>query len=57
MGKRDYRHREQKKTKKAAKKLPPVSILETPAQVEIIKQGKKGREAEEEEEEELPYER
>ena len=49
MGKRDYRHREQKKTKKDAKKLPPVSILETPAQVEIIKKGKKGREAEEEE--------
>jgi hypothetical protein len=50
MGKRDYRHREPKKTKKEAKKLPQVPILETPAQVEVIKKRKKGREAEEEEE-------
>ena len=50
MGKRDYRHREPKKTKKDAKKLPPVSIIPTPANVEVIKKGKKKEEAEEAEE-------
>ncbi len=49
MGKRDYRNRESKKPKKEAKKLPPITtILETPAGVEVVKKGKKDREAEEE---------
>lgn len=48
MGRRDYRHREPKKTKKDAKKLPQVNILTTPANVEVVKKGKKkGEEAEE----------
>lgn len=47
MGKRDYRHREPKKTKKDVGKLPPVSILPTPVNVEVIKkERKKGEEAE-----------
>lgn len=50
MGGRDYRHRESKKAKKDAKKVPPVSILPTPVNIEVIKKGKKQREREEEEE-------
>ena len=48
MGRRDYRHREQKKVKKDARKLPPADILKTPANVEVIKKGKhrEGTEAE-----------
>jgi hypothetical protein len=41
MGRRDYRHREPKKAKKDIKKLPPVSILPTPLNVEVAKKGKK----------------
>ena len=42
MGGRDFRHRETKKTKKEAKKLaPPLTIINPPVEVEIIK--KKGR--------------
>ena len=50
MGRRDYRHREPKKSKKDAKKLPPVTILPTSANVEVIRKGKKEREGKEEEE-------
>jgi len=49
MGKRDYRHRESKKSKKDTKKLSPVTILPPPVNVEVIKKGKKEREAEEQE--------
>ena len=48
MGKRDYRHRETKKPKKDAKKLPAASILPSPTTVEVVKRGKKEREEEEE---------
>ena len=51
MGKRDYRHRESKKQKKDAKKTAPVSIVESPVQVEVVRKGKKKREEAEEEEE------
>ena len=47
MGKRDYRHREPKKSKKDAQKLPATTIISPPATVEIIKKGKKEREEEE----------
>jgi hypothetical protein len=47
MGKRDYRHREPKKSKKGAKKLPPVNILKTPADVERIKKERRKRGGEE----------
>jgi len=47
VGKRDYRHRESKKVKKDVKKLPHVSILTTPANVEVIKKARKEREGEE----------
>ena len=46
MGRRDIRHRESKKAKKDAKKLPPVSIVKTPASVEVIKKVRKSREDE-----------
>ena len=48
MGKRDYRHRETKKSKKDTRKLSPVTILPTPVNVEVIKKGKKERKVEEE---------
>ena len=50
MGRRDYRHREPKKTKKDARKISPINIMPSPAQVEVIKKGKKKREEAEEEE-------
>jgi hypothetical protein len=46
MGKRDYRHREPKKPKKDVKKSPPVNILPTPVNVEVVKKGKKREEGE-----------
>jgi hypothetical protein len=48
MGKRDYRHREPKKTKKSAKKLTSESLISppTPTTVEVIKKGKKEPETE-----------
>jgi len=49
MGRRDYRHREPKKSKKNAKKISPVTIIPSPMQVEVIKKGKKKREEVEEE--------
>lgn len=50
MGRRDYRHREPRKQKKDAKKIAPVQIIQPPAQVEVIRKGKKPREGEEERE-------
>ena len=46
MGRRDYRHREPKKAKKDAKKLSPLNILTTPANVEVVKKGRKREEEE-----------
>ena len=48
MGRRDYRHREPKKAKKDAKKIPSTTILPPHVTVEVIKKGKKEREEEEE---------
>lgn len=48
MGRRDYRHREPKKTKKDTKKISPLNIVSTPANVEVIKKARKKREEEEE---------
>ncbi|MFC1909493.1 hypothetical protein ACFLXD_06585 [Chloroflexota bacterium] len=48
MGKRDYRHRESKKSKKDTRKLPQVTILATPP-VEVEVSRKKGKKLEEEE--------
>lgn len=45
MGRRDFRHREQKKQKKTAKK-PGIEIVPTPAPVEVIKRGKRAKEEE-----------
>jgi len=41
MGKRDYRHREPKKSKKDAKRITVETILPSPETVEVIKKGKK----------------
>ncbi len=49
MGSRDYSHHEPKKPKKNAKKLPPVSVLPTPVEVEVVRKAKKQREPEAEE--------
>ncbi len=46
MGKRDYRHREPKKSKREAKKTPAATILPSPMTVEVIKKGKKERKEE-----------
>jgi hypothetical protein len=43
----DYGHRESKKTKKDTRKAPPVEVLTTPANVEVI--GKGGKKKKEEE--------
>ena len=48
MGKRDYRHREPKKSKKDTRKLSPVTILPPPVNVDVIKKGKRERKVEEE---------
>jgi hypothetical protein len=45
----DYSHRETRKTKKDAKKIPPVDILTPPPTVEIIGKGGKKKKKEEEE--------
>ena len=48
MGRRDFRHREPRKTKKDAKKIPATpTILPPPTTVEVIKKGKKERKEEE----------
>jgi len=49
MGSRDYRHKEPKKHKKEAKKIAPVTIVQPPMTVEVIKKGKKREEEEGEE--------
>jgi len=49
MSRRDYRHREPKKSKKEAKKLPAVNVIPTPVNVEVVKKVKRKREAGEEE--------
>jgi hypothetical protein len=41
MGRRDFRHRESKKTKKDAKKVPTIAVFQPPVTVEVIKRGKK----------------
>ena len=48
MGSRDVRHREAKKAKKDAKKKPASITFEQPAEVEVIKKGKKPQEVAEE---------
>jgi hypothetical protein len=52
MGKGDRGHKEPKKQKKDAKKLPRLTIMTTPTEVEVIKKGKQreGRRVEDEEE-------
>ena len=47
----NYSHREKKKGKKEAKKLPPVTIMTPPVEVEVIRKGKQreGRQPDEEE--------
>ncbi len=52
MGSRDFRKRETKKPKKGAKKIAEATIITTPAEVEVVKKAKKGREEEESAEEE-----
>jgi len=47
MGKRDYRHREPKKTKKDAKRISTDTVLPPSTTVEVIKKGKKEPETEE----------
>jgi hypothetical protein len=47
MGRRDYRHREPKKTKKDARKIAVDAILPSPETVEVIRKGKKEVKAEE----------
>ncbi len=41
MGKRDYNNRETKKPKKDQKKLPLSTSIISPAEVDVIKKGKK----------------
>ena len=48
MSRRDYRHRETKKPKKDAKRLPQIGIIPVTANVEVTKKRKK-RGGEEEE--------
>jgi len=49
MGRRDYRHREPKKSKKDARKVSPVTVVPPPVNVEVIEKKKKKREEAEEE--------
>ncbi len=48
MGKRDYRHREPKKSKRDARKVSAPSILPPPTTVEVIKKPRKEHKEEEE---------
>ena len=48
MGRRDFRKREEKKPKKDAKKKSVSISFEQPAEVEVIRKGKKPKEDEEE---------
>ena len=47
MGKRDYRRRESKKSKRGDKKVSLDTILPPPATVEVVKKGRKKQETEE----------
>jgi len=47
MGKRDYRHREPKKSKKDTKKLSAETILPPPTTVEVVRKGKEEPKTEE----------
>jgi len=44
MGRRDYRHREPKKSKRDARRISPVTIVPPSVTVEVIKKSKKKRE-------------
>ncbi len=48
MGRRDFSHREQKKTKKDPKKIAPLTVISPPVEVEVIRKKRKPREEEEE---------
>ena len=48
MGRRDYRKRETKKSKKGARKQASITLLQPQGPVEVIKKGKKEKEEEEE---------
>jgi hypothetical protein len=51
MGSRgDYSHREKRKSKKAGKKIAPVTLVTTPVEVEVIRKRKRGEGREPEEE-------
>ncbi len=50
MGSRDYRHREVKKAKKAAKKVSESPVMTSPVTVEVVKKRKKTEEEERAEE-------
>ncbi|MFC1901685.1 hypothetical protein ACFLX3_02000 [Chloroflexota bacterium] len=47
MGRRDYRHRENKKVKKDTGKVSQIGMAPAPANVEVVGKGKKKREEEE----------
>ena len=47
MGRRDYRHREPKKSKKDTKRISTDTILPSTITVEVVKKGKKEQKAEE----------
>jgi len=47
MGKRDYRHREPKKSKKDTKKISAETILPPSTTVEVVRKGKKEPKTEE----------
>ncbi len=51
MGSRDKGRKEQKKHKKDVKKIPQLTVMTTPTEVEVIRKGKQreGRRVEEEE--------
>ena len=44
MGRRDYRHRESKKSKKKDKGVAEFSSLPPPVEVQVVKKGKKQEE-------------
>jgi len=48
MGRRDYRHREPKKSKKDTKKTLTTDVLPPLTTVEVVRKGKKERKVEEE---------
>ena len=50
MGRRDYRHREERKPRKGAKRPTVPEVMPAPVTVEVVKRGRKEREAAKEEE-------